>query len=345
MQELSHDVTRKYAPLVLPDSIHCQHNALLESSSTLYWDPPSHVQMTYDVGHGRSPDYGTQSIVSAVYSGSRYRLVGLSQHLTQGLAHHVNFHNDAMLHQDYHLISPVESAVHRDGDMDHQYMYYRSSYSSSVRFHQDAADASLSGYIPHQPAQSGISGDVEMTGTQGLHVPMNELMAHTEKQVAPSYFEDNSQSGTYLEETFGKESVKSLLFQDPSDPVIKSAPYNSNPPVHIVKQKLFIPYDRTKRTLQERSKNPLPSPTFFNCDDGAIGVSLGRARQGHGLAMNSNHSSPLGDRQTLQLKIWVHCLLPACLLKGAQSISIANRFTTPQSLTWTSNLQQNAQRI
>ena len=122
--------------------------------------------------------------------------------------------------------------------------------------------------------------------------------------------------------------------------MIKSAPRNSNPPVHIVKQKLFIPYHRTKRTLQERSKNPLPSPTFFNCDDGTIGVSLGRAKQGHGLAMNSNHPSPLGDRQTLRLKIWVHYFLPACLLKGAQSFFIANRFMTPQSLTWTSNLQQ-----
>lgn len=185
-------------------------------------------------------------------------------------------------------------------------MYYRSCYSSSVSFHQDAADASSSGYIPYQPAQSGISGDVKITGTQGPHVPMNELMAHSEKQAAPPYFEDNPQSGTYLEETFGKESVKSLPFQDPSDPVIKSAPRNSNPPVHIVKQKLFIPYHRTKRTLQERSKNPLPSPTFFNCDDGTIGVSLGRAKQGHGLAMNSNHPSPLGDRQTLRLKIWIY---------------------------------------
>ena len=110
MQELSHDATREYVALDLPDSIHCQHNALLESYSTQYWDPPPHVQMTSVVGHGHSPGYGTQSVVSAVDSGSDCasisasyqfcslsidpdRLVGLSQHLTQGLAHHVNFHN------------------------------------------------------------------------------------------------------------------------------------------------------------------------------------------------------------------------------------------------------------
>ena len=78
MQELSHDATREYVALDLPDSIHCQHNALLESSSTQYWDPPSHVQMTYDVGHGRSPGYGTQSIVSAVDSGSRCASISMT---------------------------------------------------------------------------------------------------------------------------------------------------------------------------------------------------------------------------------------------------------------------------
>ena len=112
-------------------------------------------------------------------------------------------------------------------------------------------------------------------------------------------------SGTYLEQTFGIDGVKSLPFENPSDPVIQTAPSPTGRPGHVFLQDLFVPYDRTKRTFKERSKSVLLSPTFFKCDDGSIGVPLRRAKNGDGLTADSNVQSPLGDRQTLQLKIIV----------------------------------------
>ena len=138
----------------------------------------------------------------------------------------------------------------------------------------------------------------------GSHVPTNGLMAHPETQPKVLLIH-NQQSGSYLERTFGKDVVELLLFLHPSDPSIKTAPRILGPPVHIVEQKLFVPYDRTKRACRERSQNLLPSPTFLKSDDGTIGVRLGCATQGQGLDINSNYPSPVGDRQTLQLKIWV----------------------------------------
>lgn len=111
--------------------------------------------------------------------------------------------------------------------------------------------------------------------------------------------------GTYLEQTFGIDGVKSLLFENPSDPAIQTAPSPTIRPSCVLLQDLFVPYDRTKRTSPERFKNRLPSPTFFKCDDGSIGVPLRRAKKGDGLNPDSNVQSPLGDRQTLQLKIIV----------------------------------------
>ena len=111
-----------------------------------------------------------------------------------------------------------------------------------------------------------------------------------------------------MEQTFGVDGVKSLPFENPSDPAIQTAPSPTDRPGHVFLQDLFVPYDRTKRTFQERSKSVLPSPTFFKCDDGSIGVPLRRAKKGDGLAPDSNVESPLGDRQTLQLKIIVQSL-------------------------------------
>lgn len=104
---------------------------------------------------------------------------------------------------------------------------------------------------------------------------------------------------------FGEANAKQLLFKHPSDPgIISGTPATS--PGRILIQSLPVPYKGTDREAQERSRNPLPSPTFFRCDDGLIGVPLGRAVQGLGLA--SNHDSPLGNRQTVRLKIRVCCL-------------------------------------
>ena len=78
MQESLQDVTRGYVALDLPDGLHCTRDALPESSSVQYWDPPSHVQMTSVVGHARSPSYGTQSIASAVDSDSLCALMSMT---------------------------------------------------------------------------------------------------------------------------------------------------------------------------------------------------------------------------------------------------------------------------
>lgn len=164
--------------------------------------------------------------------------------------------------------------------------------------------------ILHLPAQPAITANINHGSlknanvNQGPHVPINGLMAHPETQ--PKLFLiHNQHSGSYLEQTFGKDVVKLPLFLHPSDPTIKTAPRTLDPPIHIVKQKLFVPYDRTRRALRERSQNPLPSPTFLKSDDGSIGVRLGRATQGQGLEPDSNYPSPVGDRRTLQLKIWI----------------------------------------
>lgn len=117
---------------------------------------------------------------------------------------------------------------------------------------------------------------------------------------APFKLKYHSQPGRYLERMFGEANAKQLLFKHPSDPgIISGTPATS--PGRILIQSLPVPYKGTDREAQERSRNPLPSPTFFRCDDGLIGVPLGRAVQGLGLA--SNHDSPLGNRQTVRLKI------------------------------------------
>lgn len=155
--------------------------------------------------------------------------------------------------------------------------------------------------IPHQPGQLRVNSDYghgslkEAAFYEASHVPVDEHVVHAQTETTIS--------GTYLEQTFGIDGVKSLPFENPSDPVIQTAPSPTGRPGHVFLQDLFVPYDRTKRTFQERSKSVLLSPTFFKCDDGSIGVPLRRAKNGDGLTADSNVQSPLGDRQTLQLKI------------------------------------------
>ncbi|ETW75143.1 hypothetical protein HETIRDRAFT_430628 [Heterobasidion irregulare TC 32-1] len=119
---------------------------------------------------------------------------------------------------------------------------------------------------------------------------------------APFKLKYHSQPGRYLERMFGEANAKQLLFKHPTDPgIISGTPATS--PGRILVQSLPIPYKGTDREAQERSRNPLPSPSFFRCDDGLVGVPLSRAVQGFGLALDSNHDSPLGNRQTVRLKI------------------------------------------
>ncbi|ETW75155.1 hypothetical protein HETIRDRAFT_330584 [Heterobasidion irregulare TC 32-1] len=297
----------------------------LDRSPAQCWDPPPHRQMAsdLDIHSPRSFHYmdGTQSIFSVGDSGSHYRLdTDIVSHQdihntfshAPGISDHQDTTNAVFSEHSEAPPSrmPSEESTH-PGANDIPVRYDTVDPHILPTMPASSTQSGQAGFpIPHQPAQLAITANLDHGGledvnvNQGPHVTINDLMAHPETQ-RKVLLTHNQQSESYLERTFGKENVKLLPFQNPSDPMIKISPHVSDSPVQIVEQKLFIPYDRTRRALRERSRNLLPSPTFLKSDDGSIGVRLGRATQGQGLDPDSNYLSPVGDRQTLQLKIWI----------------------------------------